>query len=93
MCNALNIKVLLEKKSVKILGAVLNRANRKDEEWIEEVERILETHVVAVIPESKVVKDALEREECFAASAPESEPAREIMALAEELTGMEEKTN
>jgi septum site-determining protein MinD len=85
--DALNMKVLLERKGTRILGAVLNRAE-DGEEWIEEIERVLETKVVAVIPESRVVKEAYEREECFVAAAMESEPSREIMALAEELVGM-----
>jgi len=79
------MKILLEKKGVKILGAVLNRATRKDEAWIDEVEKMLETHVVAVIPESKVVKDALDREECFVVVSPESAPSAELTAFAREL--------
>jgi MinD-like ATPase involved in chromosome partitioning or flagellar assembly len=39
--DALNMKVLLEKKGVTILGVVLNRASREDEEWIREIERVL----------------------------------------------------
>jgi len=83
--DAFNMKILLEKKGVKILGAVLNRATRKDEAWIDEVEKMLETHVVAVIPESKVVKDALDREECFVVVSPESAPSAELTAFAREL--------
>ncbi len=37
------------------------------------------------MPESRVVKEALDREECFAATEPGSEPSKEVMALAEEL--------
>ncbi|MCZ7381202.1 MAG: hypothetical protein O8C64_06495 [Candidatus Methanoperedens sp.] len=82
--DALNMKVLLEKKGVKILGAVLNRAEN-DERWIDEMERILETRVVAVIPESRIVKKALETEECFVVAEPESPPSKEIMGLAKEI--------
>lgn len=82
--DALNMKVLLEKKGVKVLGAVLNRAEN-DERWIDEMERILETSVVAVIPESRVVKKALETEECFVVAEPQSPPSKEIMGLAKEL--------
>ncbi|MCX9011804.1 MAG: cell division ATPase MinD [Candidatus Methanoperedens sp.] len=82
--DGLNMKVLLEKKGVKILGAVLNRADR-DERWIDEIERMLETSVVAVIPESRTVKRALENEECFVVAEAESAPSKEIMGLANEI--------
>lgn len=85
--DALNMKVLLEKKGVKILGTVINRANREDEEWIDETERVLETSVVAVIPESRIVKESLDNEECFVATAAQSDPSKEIMDLAIELAG------
>jgi sporulation protein YlmC with PRC-barrel domain len=41
--------------------------------------------VVAVIPESRAVKDALEREECFVSTASGCQPSKEIMRLAGEL--------
>jgi len=82
--DGLNMKVLLEKKGVKILGAVLNRADR-DERWIDEIERMLEISVVAVIPESRTVKRALENEECFVVAEAESAPSKEIMGLANEI--------
>ncbi len=64
---------------------MLNRTEH-DEKWIDEIERVLETGVVAVIPESRIVGEALHSEECFVAAAAESAPSKEIMALAEELT-------
>ncbi|MBU3966331.1 MAG: hypothetical protein KKG76_02990 [Euryarchaeota archaeon] len=48
-------------------------------------ERILETHVVAVIPESRIVNEALHNEECFVASDAGSGPSKEIRGLAKEL--------
>jgi septum site-determining protein MinD len=86
--DALNMKVLLVKKDVKILGVVLNRAHREDEKWIDEIERVLESHVVAVIPESRVVRDALHSEECFVEAEPESKPSNEILNLAKEISGI-----
>ena len=82
--DGLNMKVLLEKKGVKVLGAVLNRAEH-DERWIDEIERMLETSVVAVIPESRTVKRALENEECFVVAEAESAPSKAIMGLANEI--------
>lgn len=84
--DSLNLKVLLDKKGVNILGAILNRANREDEVWIDEIERVLETSVVAVIPESKIVKQSFDNEECFVVTAAESAPSREIMELAKEVS-------
>lgn len=84
LLDAINTKFLLEKRGVKILGAVLNRSEH-DERWIDEIERVLETSVVAVIPESRMVKESLNNEECFAAAAGEGEPLKEIMELAGEL--------
>lgn len=84
LLDAVNTKFLLEKRGIKILGAVLNRSEH-DERWVDEIERVLETGVVAVIPESKLVKESLNKEECFAAASGENEPLKEIMELAREL--------
>ncbi len=83
--DAINMKALLEKKEVKVIGAVLNRANKEDEKWIHDIERIIETSVVAVIPESRVVKESLDNEECFVAAETESKPSKKIIELAREL--------
>ncbi len=89
LLDSLNMKILLEKKGVKILGAVLNRASKADEAWVGEIERVLETHVVSVIVESKVVKRSLDNEECFIEAEPESMPSREIIELANEIAGVQ----
>lgn len=86
--DALNMKVLLVKKDVKILGIILNRAYREDVKWIEEIERMLESHIVAVIPESGVVREALHSEKCFIEVEPGSKPSKEIMELAKEIDGI-----
>lgn len=83
--DALNMKVILSKKDISILGIILNRAHRNDEKWIDEIEKVLESHVVAVIPESIVVREALRSEECFVETKPESKPSEEIMNLAKEI--------
>ena len=85
MLDAFNLKVLLDKKGVTVVGAVINRAQRGDEKWIDKTENILETDVVAVIPESGIVNKALRNEECFVTSASGSGPSREIMGMAKEL--------
>ncbi len=93
LLDSLNMKVLLEKKGVKILGAVLNRANKEDEAWIDEIERVLETRVISVIVESKVVKKSLDNEECFIEAEPESMPSREIIELANEIVRVQPEAN
>lgn len=84
--DAINMKILLERKGVKILGAILNRAEN-ELELVDEIERVLETKVVAVIPDSKIVKDASNNEECFAVTKEESVPSKELMEFANELIG------
>jgi len=84
--DAVNIKVILEKKDVKILGVILNRYYREPE-LIDEIEKILDSKVVAVIPESKLVNDAYMYEECFVVAKAGSAPAKELMDLAKEITG------
>lgn len=83
--DALNMKLILEKRESRSIGVILNRAEGNIDVWIEEIEDILEISVVGVIPESKIVKEAFDNEECFVETKPESEPSKEIMRLAEEL--------
>lgn len=82
--DAVNIKMLLDKKNVKILGVILNRYER-DPELIDEIEKTLDSKVVAVIPESKMMNDAYMYEECFAATKAGSIPYKELMDLAKEI--------
>lgn len=84
--DAVNIKLLLDNKNVKILGVILNRYER-DPELIDEIEKTLESKIVAVIPESKMVNDAYIYEECFAITKSGSVPSKELMDLAKEITG------
>ncbi len=83
--DALNMKILLEKKGSRIIGVILNRAGGSPDRWIDEIERTLEVDVVCVIPESRVVKDAFSMEECFVSINPGCVPSKEIIELAEEL--------
>jgi septum site-determining protein MinD len=84
--DAVNIKVLLDKKNVNILGVILNRYAR-DPELIDEIEKALDSKVVAVIPESKIVNDAYMFEECFVVKKGSSDPSKELMDLAKEIIG------
>ncbi len=82
--DAVNIKILLDKKNVKILGVILNRYKR-DPELIDEIEKTLDSKVVAVIPESKMVNDAYMNEECFAITKEGCDPSKELMDFAKEI--------
>jgi septum site-determining protein MinD len=84
--DAINMKALLGRKGVNIIGAILNRSEH-DLELIDEIERVLETKILAVIPDSKIVKDATNNEECFAVTKRESDPSKELMELANEIVG------
>lgn len=84
--DGVNMKLLLEKKGVKILGAILNRYEN-EKELIDEIEKTLDTKVVAVIPDSKIVKEAFRNEECFVVTKGGSVPAKELMDLAKEIVG------
>ncbi len=86
--DALNMKVLLERKNVSILGVILNRYDR-DPELIDEIEKTLDSTVVGVIPESKIVNEAYMYDECFVATKADSNPSREMMDLAREIIGEE----
>ncbi len=84
--DAVNMKTLLERKGIKTLGVILNRHER-DLEVIDEIEKVLNTKVVAVIPDSKIVKNAFNDEECFVVTKADSVPSRELEDLAYEILG------
>lgn len=82
--DAINMKAVLEDRGVELLGAILNKSG-KDEGWIDKIENALEVEVVGVLPESKVVSEAFENEECFVETEPREELSQEIVELAQEL--------
>ena len=84
--DAVNMKALLDRNGVKILGVILNRSEY-DSDLVDEIERTLEMKVVTVIPDSKIIKDASNNEECFAVTKTESIPSKELMDLAKEIIG------
>lgn len=84
--DAINMKALLDRKGVKILGAILNRSEY-DADLVDEIEKALDIKVVTVIPDSKIIKDASNNEECFAVTKTESVPSKELIDLAKEIIG------
>lgn len=84
--DAINMRALLDRKGVKILGAILNRSEY-DADLVDEIEKALDIKVVTVIPDSKVIKDSSNNEECFAVTKTESVPSKELVDLAKEIIG------
>lgn len=84
--DAINMRALLDRKGVKILGAILNRSDY-DEDLVNEIEKALDMKVVTIIPDSKIIKDASNNEECFAVTKAESIPSKELVDLAKEMIG------
>lgn len=88
--DALNMKLLSEKKSAKVLGVVLNMVqNSSGELSIEDVEKTTESKVVSAIPEDRNVRKANSHEEPFVLKYPHSKASIKIMELAAELIGAE----
>jgi septum site-determining protein MinD len=88
MSDVLKTKIVARKLGASILGVVLNRAlfDRSDLA-VDEVETILETRVVSVIPEDPELKMSLSSGQPAILSSPDSQAVRAIKKLASELMG------
>ena len=88
MSDVLKTKIVARKLGANILGVVLNRAlfDRNDLA-VNEVETILETKVVSVIPEDPEIKMSLTSGQAAILRSPNSQAVRAIKKLAYELTG------
>jgi septum site-determining protein MinD len=90
--DSLNFKLLAEKTGAKVIGAVLNTVrNEPGEITVEEVEKTLDLKVLALIPESYIIRQALTHENPFVYMFPDAEPTIELINLAKKLTGEENK--
>lgn len=90
--DSLNFKLLAEKTGAEVLGAVLNIVrNEPGEITVEEIEKILDLEVLALIPENYIVRQALSHETPFVCMFPDEEPTSELMNLAKKLAGCEDK--
>jgi septum site-determining protein MinD len=86
--DALNLKVIAEKKRLNILGAVVNRAGGYPRELrTEDIEEVLELDVLATIPEDKKVMECYSEEVPFMTRYENMAPSREILKLASLLAG------
>jgi septum site-determining protein MinD len=88
MSDVLKTKIVARKLGANILGVVLNRAlfDRSDLA-VNEVETILETKVVSVIPEDTEIKMSLTTGQPAILRSPDSPAVRAIKKLAHELVG------
>ncbi len=88
MSDVLKTKIVARKLGANILGVVLNRAlfDRSDLA-VNEVETILETKVVSVIPEDPEIKMSLTSGKAAILRSPDSQAVRAIKKLAYELMG------
>ncbi|MCK4637608.1 MAG: cell division ATPase MinD [Methanomicrobia archaeon] len=88
MSDALKTKIVAEKLGTHVIGAVLNRVGFDMTELTkEEVETILETEVVAIIPEDPEVKRAAAFGEPLVVRNPNSSATIAIKKLAADLLG------
>ncbi len=92
MSDALKTKVLAKKIGANIIGVILNRALfDKNDLTVKEVEEILDTKVVAVIPEDAEMKTSLALGQPSVLRCPDALAAAAIRLLASDLVGHELK--
>lgn len=92
MSDVMKTKIVAKKLGANILGVVLNRALfDKSDLTVKEVETILETEVVAVIPEDAEIKRSLAFEQPAVLRSPDAPAVVAIKRLATELVGEEEE--
>ncbi|MEE9595055.1 MAG: cell division ATPase MinD [Candidatus Hydrothermarchaeales archaeon] len=86
--DALKMKILAEKMGAKIIGVILNMAQRAPRELkLREVEEALDASVISIVPYDDKVKEALAYETPFVVRYPTSKPTREVMKLSASLIG------
>ncbi len=86
--DALKMKILAEKMGAKVIGVILNMAQRVPRELkLKEVEETLDSGVISIVPYDDKVKEALAYETPFVVRYPTSKPTREVMKLSASLIG------
>ncbi|NOZ59493.1 MAG: P-loop NTPase [Euryarchaeota archaeon] len=90
MSDALKTKIVAKKLGTHVLGAVLNRATFDSSDLtVKEVEMILETKILAVVPEDPEVRRSAAFGQPFVIRAPNSQASQAIKKLAADLVGEE----
>jgi septum site-determining protein MinD len=92
MSDVLKTKIVAKKLGATIRGVVLNRTSFDSSDLtVKEVEKILETKVVAVIPEDAEIKRSLASEQPAVLRSPNAPAVVAIKRLATNLVGEEEE--
>jgi pilus assembly protein CpaE len=68
------------------IGIILNKADRKNPSQQKEVEKTLDSQVIAVVPEEQAVKSAVNEGYPFVSTAPKSQATKAVAELAKLLT-------
>ena len=90
LSDALKIKAVATKLGTSVLGAVINRYRGTDEDLsVQEIETVLDTRVLAVIPEDPQVRPSTAFGTPFVLRSPESQASQAVMKLAADLIGEE----
>lgn len=91
--DALNMKVIVEKRGAKILGVILNRvAGSGNELSIDRIEEALDLKVISMIPEDEKVKEAFSSETPVVSLYPESSSSKEFIKLAAKIASYGEES-
>lgn len=87
LTDALKTIRLAEKLDKNVRGVILTRAKNWESAEIENVEAMLETPVLEIIPEDEAVKEALKLKDAVVHTHPNSKAARGYKSLAAKLLG------
>ena len=92
VADALKASKLAQQLGTKTIGTVVNRvANRPHEMRLEDIHNMLDSEILAVIPEHVDVQRAISKRTPVVIHSPNSAPSREIRKLAGRLVGIEYK--
>jgi pilus assembly protein CpaE len=75
------------------IGIILNKADRKNPAQQKEVEKTLDSQVIAVVPEEAAVKNAVNEGYPFVTTAPKSHATKAVVELARQLLPQEAPKN
>lgn len=93
MSDVLKTKIVAKKLGTEILGVILNRATfDKSDVTVQEAEEILDTKVVAVIPEDPEIRRWLATGQSAVLKSPNSPAVSAIKKLAADIVGEEQPT-
>ena len=91
LTNALKTIRLAESLNKRVRGVVVTRYDQDSYEPIKEIEEMLETDVISIIPEDKSVKEALRLRDAVVHTHPESPASLAYKELAAKLVGKRHK--